>query len=129
MQMLWQEFNIEKMQLFEAEKKKIKQEYERKSKQAEARRKMWVFLQKKIINFLMIILIMNFEMFCNGSEYSMQLNAARIKFLQAQDDAVNAMKEAASKELLNVSNDKNKYRTVLKGLIVQVIITLIKVLL
>lgn len=46
MQMLWQEFNIEKMQLFEAEKKKIKQEYERKSKQAEARRKMWVFLQK-----------------------------------------------------------------------------------
>lgn len=129
MQMLWQEFNIEKMQLFEAEKKKIKQEYERKSKQAEARRKMWVFLQKKIINFLMIILIMNFEMFCNGSEYSMQLNAARIKFLQAQDDAVNAMKEAASKELLNVSNDKNKYRTVLKGLIVQVLITLIKVLL
>lgn len=88
-----------------------------------------MFLQKKIINFLMIILIMNFEMFCNGSEYSMQLNAARIKFLQAQDDAVNAMKEAASKELLNVSNDKNKYRTVLKGLIVQVIITLIKVLL
>lgn len=129
MQMLWQEFNIEKMQLFEAEKKKIKQEYERKSKQAEARRKMWVFLQKKIINFLMIILIMNFEMFCNGSEYSMQLNAARIQFLQAQDDAVNAMKEAASKELLNVSNDKNKYRTVLKGLIVQVLITLIKVLL
>lgn len=59
----------------------------------------------------------------------MQLNAARIQFLQAQDDAVNAMKEAASKELLNVSNDKNKYRTVLKGLIVQVIITLIKVLL
>ncbi|KAK9193704.1 hypothetical protein WN944_004401 [Citrus x changshan-huyou] len=87
-----EEFNIEKMQLFEAEKKKIKQEYERKSKQAEARRKI---------------------------EYSMQLNAARIKFLQAQDDAVNAMKEAASKELLNVSNDKNKYRTVLKGLIVQ----------
>ena len=54
------------------------------------------------------------------SEYSMQLNASRIKVLQAQDDVVNSMKEAASKELLNVSHDHNVYRKLLKDLIVQV---------
>lgn len=36
-----QEFNIEKLQLVEAEKKKIRQEYERKEKQVEIRKKMW----------------------------------------------------------------------------------------
>lgn len=35
-----QEFNIEKLQLVEAEKKKIRQEYERKEKQVQVRRKM-----------------------------------------------------------------------------------------
>lgn len=35
-----QEFNIEKLQLVEAEKKKIRQEYERKQKQVEIRKKM-----------------------------------------------------------------------------------------
>ncbi|PSS09356.1 V-type proton ATPase subunit E like [Actinidia chinensis var. chinensis] len=72
-----EEFNIEKLQLVEAEKKKIRQEYERKEKQVEVRRKI---------------------------EYSMQLNASRIKVLQALDDVVNIMKEAAAKELLNVSH-------------------------
>lgn len=37
---LLQEFNIEKLQLVEAEKKKIRQEYERKEKQVEIRKKM-----------------------------------------------------------------------------------------
>ncbi|KMT06492.1 hypothetical protein BVRB_7g156680 [Beta vulgaris subsp. vulgaris] len=77
-----EEFNIEKLQLVEAEKKKIRQEYERKAKQVQVRKKI---------------------------EYSMQLNASRIKFLQAQDDIVNAMKETASKELLRVSDDQNAY--------------------
>jgi V-type H+-transporting ATPase subunit E len=35
-----QEFNIEKLQIVEAEKKKIRQEFERKEKQVEVRRKM-----------------------------------------------------------------------------------------
>ncbi|KAL5989250.1 hypothetical protein ACLOJK_010140 [Asimina triloba] len=69
-----EEFNIEKLQLVEAEKKKIRQEYERKEKQVEIRRKI---------------------------EYSMQLNASRLKVLQAQDDLVSSMKEAAAKELLH----------------------------
>lgn len=54
------------------------------------------------------------------SEYSMQLNASRIKVLQAQDDLVNSMKDNASKELLNVSSNQNNYKNLLKNLIVQV---------
>ncbi|KAL6336061.1 hypothetical protein AAG906_003688 [Vitis piasezkii] len=92
-----EEFNIEKLQLVEAEKKKIRQEYERKAKQVEIRRKI---------------------------EYSMQLNASRIKVLQAQDDLVNSMKEAAGKELLRVSDDTNGYKMLLKGLIVQSLLRL-----
>ncbi|XAR68693.1 hypothetical protein NMG60_11000029 [Bertholletia excelsa] len=87
-----EEFNIEKLQIVDAEKKKVRQEHGRKSKQVEVRKKI---------------------------DYSMQLNASRIKFLQAQDDVVNAMKEAASKELLRIANDKKGYKKVLKGLIVQ----------
>ncbi|KAF5179063.1 V-type proton atpase subunit e [Thalictrum thalictroides] len=92
-----EEFNIEKLQLVEAEKKKIRQEYERKEKQVDVRKKI---------------------------EYSMQLNASRIKVLQAQDDLVNSMKEAAAKELLLVSKDHHKYKKLLKELIVQSLLRL-----
>ncbi|XP_058222450.1 V-type proton ATPase subunit E-like [Rhododendron vialii] len=92
-----EEFNIEKLQLVEAEKKKIRQEYERKEKQVEVRRKI---------------------------EYSMQLNASRIKVLQAQDDVVNSMKEAAAKQLLKVSSEHNVYRKLLKDLVVQSLLRL-----
>ncbi|XP_077226784.1 V-type proton ATPase subunit E-like [Tasmannia lanceolata] len=92
-----EEFNIEKLQLVEAEKKKIRQEYERKEKQVE--------IKKKI-------------------EYSMQLNASRIKVLQAQDELVNSMKEAAGKELLHVSQDHHVYKMLLKELIVQILLRL-----
>ncbi|CAH9117098.1 unnamed protein product [Cuscuta europaea] len=87
-----EEFNIEKLQLVEAEKKKIRQEFERKEKQVDVRKKI---------------------------EYSMQLNASRIKVLQAQDDLVNSMKDAASKELLRVSHDHHSYKKLLQDLIVQ----------
>ncbi|ONK62719.1 uncharacterized protein A4U43_C07F7390 [Asparagus officinalis] len=92
-----EEFNIEKLQLVEAEKRKIRQEYERKEKQVDIRRKI---------------------------EYSMQLNASRIKVLQAQDDLVNSMKESASKELLRVSGNTEAYRKLLKDLIVQSLLRL-----
>lgn len=92
-----EEFNIEKLQLVEAEKKKIRQEYERKAKQVEVRKKI---------------------------EYSMQLNSSRIKVLQAQDDLVNSMKDSASKELLRVSADIKAYKMLLKGLIVQSLLRL-----
>ncbi|XP_010538819.1 PREDICTED: V-type proton ATPase subunit E1-like [Tarenaya hassleriana] len=92
-----EEFNIEKLQLFEAEKKKIRQEFEKKEKQVEVRKKI---------------------------EYSMQLNASRIKVLQAQDDIVNAMKDNASEELLNVNSDDDAYTQLLKDLIVQCLLRL-----
>ncbi|XP_050376877.1 V-type proton ATPase subunit E-like [Argentina anserina] len=92
-----EEFNIEKLQLVEAEKKKIRQEYEKKEKQVDVRKKI---------------------------EYSMQLNASRIKVLQAQDDVVSTMKDAASKELLNVSKDHHKYAKLLKDLIIQSLLRL-----
>ncbi|KAJ4957005.1 hypothetical protein NE237_013788 [Protea cynaroides] len=92
-----EEFNIEKLQLVEAEKRKIRQEYERKEKQVEVRKKI---------------------------EYSMQLNASRIKVLQAQDDLVNSMKEAAAKELLRVSQGEHVYNKLLKDLIVQSLLRL-----
>lgn len=50
----------------------------------------------------------------------MQLNASRIKVLQAQDDIVNAMKDKAAKDLLNVSGNESAYKQLLKDLIVQV---------
>jgi V-type H+-transporting ATPase subunit E len=50
----------------------------------------------------------------------MQLNASRIKVLQAQDDIVNSMKESATKELLRVSDDAIAYKKLLIALIVQV---------
>ncbi|XP_065858688.1 V-type proton ATPase subunit E-like [Euphorbia lathyris] len=92
-----EEFNIEKLQLVEAEKKKIRQEYERKEKQVDVRKKI---------------------------EYSMQLNASRIKVLQAQDDVVNGMKEAAAKDLLNISRDNRVYKKLLQDLIVQSLLRL-----
>ncbi|KAJ3695184.1 hypothetical protein LUZ60_000561 [Juncus effusus] len=101
-----EEFNIEKLQLVEAEKKKIRQEYEKKEKQVDVRKKI---------------------------EYSMQLNASRIKVLQAQDDLVNEMKEAAIEELLKVHHDRHllglgfghhSYKHLLKDLIVQSLLRL-----
>ncbi|XP_015897746.1 V-type proton ATPase subunit E [Ziziphus jujuba] len=92
-----EEFNIDKLQIVEAEKKKIRQEYERKAKQIEVRKKI---------------------------EYSMQLNASRLKVLQAQDDIVNSMKESASNELARVASDKKAYKMLLKALIVQSLLRL-----
>ncbi|AES93994.1 putative H(+)-transporting two-sector ATPase [Medicago truncatula] len=92
-----EEFNIEKLQLVEADKKKIRQEYERKEKQVDVRKKI---------------------------EYSMQLNASRLKVLQAQDDVVNKMKESAAKELLNVSRDHHVYKNLLKDLVIQSLLRL-----
>jgi len=51
----------------------------------------------------------------------MQLNASRLKVLQAQDDLVNDMKEATSKALVNLSDDKKTYRKIIQGLIIQVV--------
>jgi Fe2+ transport system protein B len=92
-----EEFNIEKLQLVEAEKKKIKQEYERKEKQVDVRKKI---------------------------EYSTQLNASRLKVLQAQDDLIRKMKEAAEKQLRSVSSQADDYARLVEALIIQVCFSL-----
>ncbi|XP_066381392.1 V-type proton ATPase subunit E-like isoform X2 [Miscanthus floridulus] len=92
-----EEFSIEKLQLVESEKRRVRQEYERKEKQVDVRRKI---------------------------EYSTELNAARIKLLQAQDDVVTGVKESAGDALLRVTKDANAYKRVLKGLIVQSLLRL-----
>ncbi|KAG8053096.1 hypothetical protein GUJ93_ZPchr0001g29681 [Zizania palustris] len=92
-----EEFQIEKLQLVEAEKKRIRHEYERKGKQ--------IGTKKKI-------------------EYSTQLNASRIEVLQAQDDLVKSMMEAAGKGLLYISRDHHTYKKLLRILIVQSLLRL-----
>ncbi|KAI3750573.1 hypothetical protein L2E82_21238 [Cichorium intybus] len=92
-----EEFNIEKMQIVDTEKKKIKQDYERKTKQLEVKKKI---------------------------EYSMQLNASRIKVLQAQDDLVNGMRNSAAKDLLSVAHNKKTYRKLIQSLIAQSLVRL-----
>lgn len=78
----------------------------------------------EVLMFIWLYLITFYNIGC--SEYSMQLNASRIKVLQAQDDLVSAMREAASKDLLNVSHHKfhhhHNYEGLLKSLIVQVLV-------
>ena len=54
------------------------------------------------------------------SDYSKQLNASRLRVLQAQDAIVKEMKANAEKELLKVSSDTAKYSKLLEGLILQV---------
>ncbi|KAI7748209.1 hypothetical protein M8C21_002918, partial [Ambrosia artemisiifolia] len=92
-----EEFNIHKIQIVETDKKKIKQEFDRKTKQVDVKKKI---------------------------EYSVQLNASRIKVLQAQDDLVTGMRDSASKELLNVSHNKKTYKKLIQGLIVQCLLRL-----
>lgn len=53
-------------------------------------------------------------------EYSTQLNASRLKVLQAQDDLVRKMKDAAEKQLRSVSLDDDDYPSLLEALILQV---------
>lgn len=54
-------------------------------------------------------------------EYSTQLNASRLKLLQAQDDLVRKMKEAAEKQLQKVGSAENDdYSKLLEALIIQV---------
>lgn len=54
----------------------------------------------------------------------MQLNASRIKVLQAQDDVVSDMKDGARKELQQVCGKKGPYKGLLKALIIQSLLRL-----
>jgi len=87
-----EEFNIQKLNLVEAEKIKIRKEYERKSSQIEVKKKI---------------------------EYSTQLNAARLRLLQARDDFLNNTLAATTEGLSSLVKNQNGYKKLLMELIVQ----------
>lgn len=62
------------------------------------------------VSFLIINSVFGFDLSHGCSEYSTQLNAARIKVLRAQDGVVGEMKEDAGKSLLRVTKDATAYR-------------------
>eukprot|EP00824_Muranothrix_gubernata_P027047 TRINITY_DN995_c1_g1_i3.p1 TRINITY_DN995_c1_g1~~TRINITY_DN995_c1_g1_i3.p1 ORF type:complete len:234 (-),score=69.82 TRINITY_DN995_c1_g1_i3:56-757(-) len=92
-----EEFNIEKLQLVEAEKAKIRLEYERKEKQVE--------VQKRIA-------------------YSTELNVSRLKILRFKDDVLHTLFEDAMEALRDVTKDQVAYKKLLKDMILQGVIKL-----
>lgn len=87
-----EEFNIEKLQLLEAEKAKIRKDYERREGQIDVKKKI---------------------------EYSKQLNESRLKVLQARENAVHDLINDAQQGLSGFSKDQQKYKTLLTDLLVQ----------
>ncbi|XP_050435961.1 V-type proton ATPase subunit E [Adelges cooleyi] len=94
-----EEFNIEKGRLVQHQRLKIMEYFERKEKQVE--------LQKKI-------------------QSSNMLNQARLKTLKVREDHVREVLDDARKRLVEVTNDSQLYRDVLKKLILQAILQLLE---
>jgi V-type H+-transporting ATPase subunit E len=87
-----EEFNIEKGRLVQQQRLKIMEFYERKEKQIE--------LQKKI-------------------QSSNLLNQARLKVLRARDDHIQTILQEARRRLGNVTKDQNRYRDLLRNIILE----------
>lgn len=94
-----EEFNIEKGRLVQHQRLKIMEYFERKEKQVE--------LKKKI-------------------QSSNMLNQARLKTLKVREDHVNDVLDEARKRLVQVTNNPDLYREVLKKLILQAILQLLE---
>lgn len=87
-----EEFNIEKGRLVQQQRVKIMEIYDRKEKQVE--------LQKKI-------------------QSSNLLNQARLRVLKAREDHMRTVLEEGRTRLSKVTDDKQRYKTLLVGLIAQ----------
>ncbi|KAK9786795.1 hypothetical protein WJX73_001527 [Symbiochloris irregularis] len=87
-----EEFNIEKLQLLDTEKAKIKKEYERRESQIDVKKKI---------------------------EYSKQLNDSRIAILSSRDEAIRSILTEAKGQLVTLSKNKGKYKSLLTDLIAQ----------
>ncbi|KAK5577481.1 hypothetical protein RB653_002422 [Dictyostelium firmibasis] len=87
-----QEFTSEKGRIFQNEKIKIIKEYEKKQKLIE--------VQKKI-------------------NLSNELNKSRLSVLKVRDECLRDVIKEAQKKLATISEDKEKYQTILKNLIYQ----------
>lgn len=94
-----EEFNIEKGRLVQQQRAKIMDYYEKKEKQVE--------LQRKIQN-------------------SNMLNQARLKLLKAREDHIKGVLDEAKARLTKLSGDPAKYRSILKGLIIQALFQMLE---
>ncbi|KAK7480768.1 hypothetical protein BaRGS_00028029 [Batillaria attramentaria] len=94
-----EEFNIEKGRLVQQQRVKIMEIYDRKEKQVE--------LQKKI-------------------QSSNLLNQARLRVLKAREDHIRALLEEARSRLAKVTEDKQHYKGILTGLIIQALYQLLE---
>jgi len=94
-----EEFNIEKGRLVQQQRAKIMEYYEKKEKQVE--------LQRKI-------------------QSSNMLNQARLRILKAQEDHVKNVLDEARARLFHLSNDTNRYGSILQGLISQALFQLLE---
>jgi V-type H+-transporting ATPase subunit E len=87
-----EEFNMEKGRLVQQQRQKIMEYYEKKEKQVE--------LQRKI-------------------QRSNMQNQGRLKCLEARDEHLRTVLDAARGNLSRISADTNRYPSILKGLIMQ----------
>jgi len=94
-----EEFNIEKTRLVQQERLKVMAYYEKKEKQID--------LQRKI-------------------QRSNFLNHARLQLLKSQDDHIQKILDETRSKLGEVANDKNKYKSILNGLLTQCLYQLLE---
>lgn len=106
-----EEFNIEKAKLVHQETTAIQQQFERRVRQAEVRRKMYSLLGLGYFNIYV---------FCKkNSAQSNQLNKARLKVLQAQDEAIDEIMESIRVRLAQKITEKSSYKAIMTDLILQ----------
>jgi|SaaInlStandDraft_5_1057022.scaffolds.fasta_scaffold20545_2 V-type H+-transporting ATPase subunit E len=87
-----EEFNMEKLSLVQAEKTRIRKDYDRKNKALDAQRKI---------------------------AYSQYLNECRLAEAKFKAEAVQEVVEACRMSLAQVAADRNKYKALLKGTLLQ----------
>jgi V-type H+-transporting ATPase subunit E len=87
-----EEFSIEKSRLVQEEKLKIMKEFERKEKQIEVKKKI---------------------------AFSNELNQSRLRILKAREEGIQKLLTEAHQRLSSLTKDTNKYKELLKKLIVQ----------
>ena len=94
-----EDFNIEKLKIVQQMKEKIRQEFEKKAKQIEVKR---------------------------AIERSTAVNRARLKKIAARNQIVDEIAKQTNKQLAQVADNKEKYKTLMTDLIVQALLRLLE---
>ncbi|CAG8599743.1 14010_t:CDS:2 [Acaulospora colombiana] len=117
-----EEFNIEKTKLVRQESINIEANFQRKIKQAEVQRKMYARwnefrLVALVYNVITVVNIKSSPTTC--STQSNYINKSRLKILQARQQSLDELFNEARIQLKKVSQDTDRYRDLLKDLILQ----------